>query len=73
MYEGISEMDERDFEGTVVLERLAEVGKLDEFFEAIDSDNFGKARSLMRLAKIDAETVAIVMKKMSDADADGEH
>lgn len=66
-------MDERDFEGTVVLERLAEVGKLDEFFEAIDSDNFGKARSLMRLAKIDAETVAIVMKKMSDADADGEH
>ena len=30
-------MDENDFEGTLALERLAELGKVDEFFEAIDS------------------------------------
>lgn len=64
-------MDESDFEGTLVLEKLAEIGKLDAFFEAIDSDDFGKAQSLMKRANIDAETIAIVLKKMSDAD--GKH
>lgn len=61
-------MDERDFEGTLVLEKLAEIGKVDEFLEAIDSDDFGKAKSLMRRAEIDLETIALVLKKMSDGD-----
>jgi hypothetical protein len=61
-------MDENDFEGTLVLERLAEINKVDEFFEAIDSDDFSKARLLMSRAKIDDHTIAIVLKKMSDAD-----
>jgi iron uptake system EfeUOB component EfeO/EfeM len=64
-------MDENDFEGTLVLEKLAEIGKLDAFFEAIDSDDFGKAKSLMKRSGVDAETIAVVMKKMGDAD--GEH
>lgn len=64
-------MDENDFEGTLVLEKLAEIGKVDAFFEAIDSDDFGKAQALMMRAKIDSETIAIVLKKMGDAD--GEH
>ncbi len=64
-------MDENDFEGTVVLEKLAEIGRLDDFFEAIDSDDFDKAKSLMVRAKIDSETIAIVLKKM--ATAGGEH
>jgi hypothetical protein len=64
-------MDERDFEGTTILEKLAEINKVDAFFEAIDSDDFGKAKSLMRHANIDSETIAIVLKKMGDAD--GEH
>ena len=62
-------MHESDFEGTVVLEKLAEIGKVDEFFEAIDSDNFGKARSLMLKASLDEETISIVLKKMRDADS----
>ena len=61
-------MDEQDFEGTLVLEKLAEIGKVDEFFEAIDSDDFGKAKLLMRRAKIDLETIAIVLNKMGDGD-----
>lgn len=64
-------MDENDFEGTLVLEKISEIGKLDDFFEAIDSDDFSKVKSLMKRAGVDADTIAIVMKKMSDAD--GEH
>lgn len=63
-------MDESDFEGTLVLEKMAEIGKLDAFFEAIDSDNFGKAKSLMKRAQIDSDTIEIVLKKMGDADGD---
>ncbi|MGE3974212.1 MAG: hypothetical protein AB7F59_06780 [Bdellovibrionales bacterium] len=40
-------MEENDFEGTLVLEKLAEIGKVEDFFEAIDSDDFEKAKSLM--------------------------
>ena len=67
--EGI--VDENDFEGSVVLEKLASVDKLDEFWEAIDSDDFKTAASLMKRAGIDALTISIVLKKM--ADADGQH
>lgn len=64
-------MDEADFEGTIVLEQLAAIGQVDAFFEAIDSDDVQRAVSLMRKAKIDAPTIAIVVKKMQAAD--GEH
>lgn len=64
-------MDENDFEGTLVLEKLAEIGKVDAFFEAIDDDDFDRAKSLMKKARIDSETITIVLKKMNDAT--GEH
>jgi hypothetical protein len=63
-------MNESDFEGTLVLEKLAEIGKVDEFLGAVDSDDFRRAAALLKRAKIDAETVGIVLKKMSDADGD---
>ena len=63
-------MEESDFEGTLVLERLAAIGKVEAFFEAIDSDDFSKAQLLMKRADVDAETIAIVLKKMQDADGD---
>lgn len=62
-------MNENDFEGTLVLEKLAEAGCVDAFFEAIDSDDFGKAKVLMKRAGVDAETIAVVMQKMRDADS----
>ena len=64
-------MDENDFEGTLVLEKLAEIGKVEDFFMAIDSDNLGRAQFLMKKANIDAETIATVLNKMRDSD--GEH
>ncbi len=64
-------MDEKDFEGTLVLEQLAAIGKVEEFFEAIDSDDAGRATALMKRANLDASTIATVIRKM--AESDGEH
>ena len=61
-------MHEQDFEGTLLLEKLASIDKLDAFFEAVDSDNFQKETSLMRKTNVDSETIAIVLKKMAAAD-----
>jgi hypothetical protein len=54
-------MNESDFEGTLVLERLAEIGKVDDFFEAIDSDDFDRAKGLMKRAGLESVTIAIVL------------
>ena len=64
-------MDEADFEGTLVLEKLGEIDRVDDFFEAIDSDDFAQAKSLMKLARVDSETIEMVLMKMEEAS--GEH
>jgi hypothetical protein len=61
-------MDETDFEGSLVLEQLAAIGKIDEFFEAIDADDVPRAVALMKTADVDAPTIAIVVKKMEESD-----
>lgn len=60
-------MDENNFEGTLVLENLAEIEKVEEFFDAIDSDDFKKVARLMKQAKIDSETISVVLRMLSDA------
>jgi hypothetical protein len=64
-------MDETDFEGTLVLERLAEVDKLEDFFDAVDSDDIPRAVRLMKAANVDSATIATVIQKMEASD--GEH
>jgi len=64
-------MDETDFEGTLVLEQLAAIGKVEDFFDAIDSDDFERATRLMKRANVDQSTIATVIRKM--AESDGEH
>jgi predicted transcriptional regulator len=64
-------MDETDFEGTLVLEQLAAIGKVEDFFDAIDSDDVERATALMRKANLDASTIATVIRKMQESD--GEH
>jgi hypothetical protein len=64
-------MDENDFEGTLVLEQLAAIGRVEDFFDAVDSDDVQRAASLMKKAKVDAATIAMVVRKMENAD--GEH
>jgi hypothetical protein len=64
-------MDSSDFEGTLVLEQLAAIDKVDDFFEAIDSDDVPRAKALMSEANVDASTIAIVVRKIEESD--GEH
>ena len=61
-------MDETDFEGTLVLEQLAAIGKVEDFFDAVDSDDTERAAALMKRAKVDAATIAIVIRKIEDGD-----
>lgn len=61
-------MEESDFEGTLVLEKLAEIDLIDAFYDAVDSDDFVRAKSLMKRADVDSATIAIVLKKMREAD-----
>ncbi|HTJ42170.1 MAG TPA: hypothetical protein VL463_08740 [Kofleriaceae bacterium] len=60
-----------DFEGTLVLEQLERIGRLDEFMDAVDEDDVERATRLMRRARIDAQTIATVRAKMRAAD--GKH
>lgn len=63
-------MDDTDFEGTLVLEKLAAIEKVDDFFEAVDSDDVDRAASLMKRAAIDAATIATVIRKIEEGDAE---
>jgi len=55
-----------DFEGSVILEKLAEADLVDAFFEAVDADDFGKARALMKKAGLDFEAIETVLKMMNE-------
>jgi hypothetical protein len=63
-------MDETDFEGTLVLEQLAAVDKVDDFLDAIDSDDVQRAITLMKGAKLEASTIATVIRMMEEGDAE---
>jgi DNA-binding GntR family transcriptional regulator len=63
-------MDETDFEGTLVLEQLAAIDEVEEFFDAIDADDVERATALMRKAGVDAPTIATVVRKMHEGDAE---
>jgi hypothetical protein len=64
-------MDERDFEGSLVLEQLARIGRVDDFLEAVDADDLARATALMKQAGVDARTIATVRAKILAAD--GQH
>jgi hypothetical protein len=68
---GRNQMDDSDFEGTLVLEKLAAIDKVEDFFDAVDSDDVERATALMKRAGVDAPTIATVVRKM--AAGDGEH
>lgn len=61
-------MNENDFEGSLVLEKLGAIGLVEDFFEAIDSDDFKSAISLLQDADVDEETIRAVLKKIGDGE-----
>ena len=60
-------MRDEDFDGTLVLEKLAETGLVDAFYEAIDADDFESASMLMKKAQVPIDTIKTVLKMMRDA------
>ena len=63
-------MKKEDFEGSIILEALAEIDLLDEFWDAVDSDDFKAAKQLMKAAHIDSDSIEITLKKMANPDTD---
>jgi hypothetical protein len=61
-------MNEEDFEGSSVLEKLAEIGAREAFFDAVDSDDFTEAAALMKRAGLDDQTIRFVLQKMKASD-----
>ena len=63
-------MDETDFEGTLVLEQLAAINRVEAFFDAVDSDDVERAVLLMKRARVDATAIATVVRKMEEGDSE---
>jgi len=62
-------VNESDFEGSIVLEKLARIDSVDAFVSAVDSEDYEKVVELMETANIDhSEFVKVadkVLKKTS--------
>jgi hypothetical protein len=63
-------MEDADFEGTLVLEQLAAIGKVDDFFDAIDSDDVERSRLLMKRANVEPSVIAVVIRKIEEGGAE---
>lgn len=58
------EDEEFELEGTLILEKLAELGKVSDFFEAVDSDDLEKAESLMKDAGVEPRLIREFLDRM---------
>ncbi len=61
-------MDEVDFDGSLVLEKLAETGIVQDFFAAIDSDDFDRAKTHLKRANVEPNTIATVLEKILESE-----
>lgn len=59
-------MNEQDFEGSLILEKLAALDLVDDFFEAVDSDDLVRVTALLKKADIDEETIHWVLDQIED-------
>ncbi len=55
-----------DFEGSLVLEKLAAMELVEDFLEAVDSDDTHRVISLLRQADVDDETISTVLKEIRE-------
>ena len=61
-------MEELDSIGPKILEKLAELGVIDDFFEAVDSDDTRSIIKLLRSVGTEDEIISEVLKKIEDGD-----
>lgn len=65
-------MNGDEFEGTLVLEKLAEIAQVDAFYELVDADDLEGARDLMAQAGVDQESIDTVLKMIAAGEIDDE-
>ncbi len=61
-------MSAEEFDGSLILEKLAEIGEVDNFYEAVDADDFSRAKALLRKAGANALEISIVLEKMANSE-----
>ena len=61
-------MNENDFEGSLVLEQLAELDLFDAFFEAVDADDIQRVIALLERAGVDEASIQVVLQKIGVED-----
>lgn len=50
-----------EFEDSTILEKLAQHGLVDEFYEAVDSDDSVKIKRLLRSAEVPEDRITLVL------------
>jgi hypothetical protein len=58
-----------DYEGSLVLEKLAELDLLDRFWEAVDQDDIRSAERLLRRTELSGHEILTTLKKIRDGDS----
>ena len=61
-------MNDELLEGTLVLEKLNEMNLLDDFYEAVDEDNLEKVQLILKRARIDSATIAMILREIEDGE-----
>lgn len=56
----------KDSEGSIILEKLSEFGLVDEFMEAVDSDNFPRIISILREADIEEDDITRILDEIEN-------
>lgn len=59
-------MESSNFDGTLALEKLAELGLLDQFYEAIDSDRLEEVNKLLKSAGLEADSIKSILRQIID-------
>lgn len=54
-----------EFEGSELLEKLAEHDLVDDFLEAVDSDDFGKIVKILRQADVNEEMIKLLLEELT--------
>lgn len=57
----------KDDQGSLVLEKLAEVGLIDEFYSAIDSDNFSKIEEILTSIGVAEGEISSIISQVTDS------
>lgn len=56
---------EEDFEGSEILEKLGAQGLVNDFLDAVDSDDFGRIVKILRQADVDEEMIKLVLEELT--------